>query len=174
VAWTFGKGLEQIYPDAWDEFLSPLSQSERVDPMRSYHARLLSDDPAIQRSAALAWNVWEERASSLLPGPPVVPAEADIPAEIALARIEAHYFVNDGFFRTDGELLDRADRIAKIPGIIVQGRYDLVCPAISAWELHKAWPASKIHFVPDAGHSAGETGIVAALVAATEEFKGLP
>ena len=172
VDWTFGAGLQQIYPDAWDEFLAPLSLDERRDPMRSYHARLLSDDPAIRRAAALAWNGWEERASYLLPDVHP-PAEEDIPAEIALARIEAHYFLNDGFFRSNGELLAHAGKIAKIPGVIIQGRYDLVCPAASAWDLHKAWPASRLTFIRDAGHAAGEPGIASALVEATEEFKGL-
>ena len=101
------------------------------------------------------------------------PAEEDVPAEIALARIEAHYFVNGSFFRSDGELLANAGRIANIPGVIVQGRYDLVCPAGSAWDLHKAWPLARIQIVRDAGHAAGETGIASALVEATEEFKAL-
>jgi proline iminopeptidase len=171
VGWTFGEGLQQIYPDAWDDFLAPLSLAERKDPMRAYHARLVNGDAAVRRAAALSWNLWEERASYLLPEVHP-PAEEDVPAEIALARIEAHYFVNGSFFRTDGELLEKAGRIAGIPGTIVQGRYDLVCPAASAWDLHKAWPAAKIQFVRDAGHSAGEAGIVSALVEATEEFKG--
>ncbi len=173
VAWTFGEGLQQIYPDAWEEFLAPLSEAERRDPMRSYHARLVNGDAKTRRAAALSWNLWEERASYLLPGEMKPPAEEDVPAEIALARIEAHYFVNDGFFRSDGELLANAGRIAAIPGVIVQGRYDLVCPAASAWDLHKAWPLARIQFIRDAGHSAGETGIASALVEATEEFKAL-
>ncbi len=176
IAWTFGSGLQQIYPDAWDEFLAPLTEAERKDPMRSYHTRLMNDDvnsgEKTRRDAALAWNAWEEQASYLLPDVKP-PAEEDVPTEIALARIEAHYFVNASFFRNDGELLANAGRIAAIPGVIVQGRYDLVCPAASAWDLHKAWPLSRIQFIRDAGHAAGETGIASALVEATEEFKGL-
>jgi proline iminopeptidase len=172
VAWTFGEGLQMIYPDAWDEFLAPLSEAERKDPMRSYHARLVNGDEKTRRAAALAWNLWEERASYLLPEEMKPPAEEDVPAEVALARIEGHYFVNGSFFRSDGELLTGAGRIAKIPGVIIQGRYDLVCPAGSAWDLHKAWPLSRIQFIRDAGHAAGEPGIASALVEATEEFKG--
>ncbi len=172
VTWTFGEGLQQIYPDAWDEFLRPLTEAERKDPMRSYHVRLTSGDEKIRRAAALAWNAWEEQASYLLPDVKP-PAEEDIPAEIALARIEAHYFVNAGFFHSDGELLTNAPRLARIPGVIVQGRYDLVCPAASAWDLHNAWPLSRLQFIRDAGHAASETGIASALVEATEEFKGL-
>jgi proline iminopeptidase len=172
VAWTFGEGLQQIYPDAWEEFLAPLTEAERRDPMRSYHARLMNGDEKTRRDAALGWNAWEEQASSLLPEVKP-PAEEDVPAEIALARIEAHYFVNASFFHIDGELLTNAPRIAAIPGVIVQGRYDLVCPAASAWDLHKAWPLSRLQFIRDAGHAAGETGIASALVEATEEFKSL-
>jgi proline iminopeptidase len=172
VDWTFGQGLQMLYPDAWEEFLSPLPEAERKDPMRSYHARLVGDDPEVRRAAALSWNAWEERASYLLPAELRPPAEEDVPAEVALARIEAHYFVNGSFFRSDGELLQNAPRLAKIPGAIVQGRYDLVCPAASAWDLHKAWPLSTIQFVRDAGHAAGEPGIASALVEATEAFKG--
>ena len=172
VDWTFGQGLQMIYPDAWDDFLAFLPEAERKDPMRAYHARLVGDDPAVRRAAALSWNAWEERASYLLPGEMKPPAEEDVPAEIALARIEAPSFANGSFFRSDGELLQNAGRLAGIPGVIIQGRYDLVCPAGSAWDLHKAWPGSRIEFVRDAGHAAGEPGIASALVEATEEFKG--
>jgi proline iminopeptidase len=124
----------------------------------------------MRRDAALAWNLWEERASKLMWSPN---GDEDCPIDqaIAIARIEAHYFVNGSFFIPGNQLLRDATRIAHIPGVIVQGRYDIVCPASSAWELHKAWPLSRLELVADAGHAADETGTAEALVRAMEEFK---
>ncbi len=172
VHWTFGGGAQRIFPDGWVEFLSILDDSEKRDVMSAYHRRLTSSDPAIQRQAALAWNRWEELGSHLVAELPAV-AEDDVPAEIALARIEAHYFVNGAFLSSEDQLLRDAAKIRHLPGVIVQGRYDMVCPAVSAWDLHRAWPGSRLVIVPAAGHSADEPGIVAALVEATEEFKKL-
>jgi proline iminopeptidase len=171
VDWTFADGCRRVYPDAWEAFIGTLSPQERGDPVHAYLRRLSGPDPAVQREAALAWNMWEEGASHLLPNLEP-PKEEDIPKEIALARIEAHYFVNDSFFNPDDELLRDVGKIRHLPCIIVQGRYDLVCPAQSAWELHRAWPGSRLTFVGDAGHAADEPGISSALVEATEEFKG--
>ena len=138
--------------------------------MAAYHRRLTSDDPAVRRVAALAWNRWEELASHLVAelGPV---AEEDVAAEVALARIEAHYFVNDAFLSSDDQLLRDVGKIRHLPAVIVQGRYDMVCPAVSAWDLHAAWPGSRLEIVPASGHSADEPGIVSALVDATEEWK---
>jgi len=148
-----------------------LSPRERGDVIHAYLRRLSDPDPAVQREAALAWNLWEERASHLLPK--LEPTkEEDVPKEIALARIEAHYFVNDSFFNPDDQLLRDVGKIRHLPGLIVQGRWDIVCPPQSAWELHRAWPGSVLRFVGDAGHAADEPGISSALVEATEEFKG--
>ena len=170
VLWTFGGGAQRVYPDGWEDFLALLSPAEQHDVLGAYYRRLTSGDPATERAAALAWNLWEERASHLVPNP-VPPAEEDVPKEIALARIEAHYFVNRAFLAPDDQLLTGAERIRHIPGVIVQGRYDMVCPAISAWDLHRAWPEARLVLVPDAGHSADEPGIVSALVEATESLK---
>ncbi len=172
VTWTFGGGVQRVFPDAWAEFLSILDSSEKADILASYHRRLNSADPAVRRQAALAWNRWEEIASHLVADVPPV-AEEDVPAEIALARIEAHYFVNGAFFSPEDQLLRDVTRIRHLPGVIVQGRYDMVCPAVSAWDLHAAWPESRLVIVPAAGHSADEPGIVSALVDATEAFKTL-
>ena len=170
IAWTFGDGLRRICPDGWAEFVAGLSPRERGSTMRAYHRLLTEGDAATQRKAALAWNLWEERTSQLVPQL-TPPAEEDIPGEIALARIEAHYFVNACFFGPPDQLLREIERIRHIPGFIIQGRYDMVCPAISAWDLHEAWPEAHFEIIPDAGHAATEPGIVDALVRATEEFK---
>lgn len=172
IMWTFGDGARRIYPDGWDEFVEPLTQRERGDILHAYYRRLTSDDLTDRRAAALAWNLWEERASKLVPRL-TPPAEEDIPGEIALARIEAHYFVHDSFLTPGNQLLRDAHKLRTLPGVIVQGRYDIVCPAMSAWELHKEWPQASFEIVPDAGHAADEPGITDALVRATEAFKEL-
>ena len=172
VHWTFGGGAQRIFPDGWAEFLSVLDEAERSDVLAAYHRRLSSSDPAVRKRAALAWNRWEELASHLVANLAPV-AEEDVPTEVALARIEAHYFVNGAFLSPDDQLLRDVERIRHLPGVIVQGRYDMVCPAVSAWDLHAAWPGSRLVLVPAAGHSADEPGIVSALVEATEEFKKL-
>ncbi len=170
IDWSFSDGCRRMYPDGWEEFVGRLSPRERGDVIHAYLRRLSDPDVAVQRDAALAWNLWEERASHLFPNPEP-PKEEDIPREIALARIEAHYFVNDSFFNPDDQLLRDVGRIRHLPALIVQGRWDLVCPPQSAWELHRVWPGSRLTFVGDAGHAADEPGISSALVEATEEFK---
>jgi proline iminopeptidase len=172
VHWTFGGGAQRIFPDGWAEFLSVLDEAEKSDVLAAYHRRLSSSDPAVRKRAALAWNRWEELASHLVANLAPV-AEEDVPTEVALARIEAHYFVNGAFLSPDDQLLRDVEKIRHLRGVIVQGRYDMVCPAVSAWDLHAAWPGSRLVLVPAAGHSADEPGIVSALVDATEEFKTL-
>jgi proline iminopeptidase len=172
VHWTFGGGAQRIFPDGWAEFLSVLDEAEKSDVLAAYHRRLSSGDPAVRKRAALAWNRWEELASHLVANLAPV-AEEDVPTEVALARIEAHYFVNGAFLSPDDQLLRDVEKIRHLRGVIVQGRYDMVCPAVSAWDLHAAWPGSRLVLVPAAGHSADEPGIVSALVDATEEFKTL-
>lgn len=172
VLWTFGGGAQRVFPDGWAEFLSILDDAEKADVLAAYHRRLNSADPAVVRQAALAWNRWEELGSHLVAELPEIPEE-DVPAEIALARIEAHYFANNAFLSSEDQLLRDVEMIRHLPGVIVQGRYDMVCPAVSAWDLHEAWPASRLVIVPAAGHSADEPGIVSALVDATEESKTL-
>jgi proline iminopeptidase len=170
IDWTFVDGLRRMEPDGWDAFVALLTPRERGAIVRAYYRRLTSEDAGLRREAALAWNRFENHASKLVPVDESV-AEEDVPKEIALARIEAHYFLNGSFLKSDDQLLRDAERLRRIPGVIVQGKYDLVCPIQSAWDLHLAWPEAKYVVIPDAGHSADEPGIISALVDATEDFK---
>ena len=170
LEWSFTDGVRRIWPDAWEKFMAPLTPRERGAVMRAYHRRLASEDPEELKAAALAWNAFEETASHLLPDPAPSAGE-DVPHQIAVARIEAHYFVNGTFLESDDQLLRDAGRLRTLRGVIVQGRYDLVCPMQSAWDLAAAWPDARLVVVPGAGHAADEPGIASALVEATEAFK---
>jgi proline iminopeptidase len=163
-------GLRHFFPEAWDEFVAPLPEAERGDILRAYHRRLTDPDPAVHMPAARAWSIYEGRCSTLLPSPDTVAYFAGDVVALGLARMEAHYFMN-GIFLPENSLLANVGRIRHLPGVIVQGRYDAVCPIVSADELHKAWPEAEYIVVPDAGHSAWEPGICAELVRATEKFR---
>ncbi len=170
IDWTYVDGLRRMEPGPWEEFVAPLTPRERGAVVRAYYRRLTSADEKLKREAALAWNRFENHASRLVPVEEPV-AETDVPNEIALARIEAHYFLNGSFLKSDDQLLRDAERLRRIPGVIVQGKYDLVCPLQSAWDLHLAWPEAQYVVVNDAGHAADEPGISSALVQATEDLK---
>ncbi len=167
--WFYQDGASRIFPDAWEEYERIIPPAERHDYIRAYYRRLTGDDQIAQMAAAKAWSVWEGHCSTLKPNPGVVGHFADPHTALALARIECHYFVNDIFLPPDG-LLARADRLSDIPGVIVHGRYDVVCPLDGAFALHKVWPRSELHIIRDAGHSAAEPGIIDALVKATHDF----
>jgi proline iminopeptidase len=173
IDWFYQRGASAIFPDAWEDYLAPIPEAERGDLLHAYHARLTGDDPEVRRRAAIAWSVWEGTTSRLIVDPDMQRRMAQDEFADAFARIECHYFVNRGFLRTDAQLLEDAGRIRHIPGVIVQGRYDVVCPMESAWALHRAWPEAKLVVVPDAGHSALEPDITRALVDATDRFAGL-
>ncbi|HEY7513754.1 MAG TPA: prolyl aminopeptidase [Vicinamibacteria bacterium] len=170
LLWFYQEGASALFPDAWEDFLKPIPEVERGDLMSAYYRRLTSPDPAVRGEAARAWSVWEARTSRLLPDPSLVEHFGGDAFADAFARIECHYFVHGAFLRSDAQLLDNATRLAHLPGVIVQGRYDVVCPAMSAWALHKRWPASRLVLVPDAGHSMKEPGIRSALIEATDAF----
>jgi len=136
----------------------------------AYHRRLTSDDDAVRLEAARAWSIWEGSTSKLFFDPSMIEKFADPEFALAFARIECHYFMNNAFFSSDNYLIENVGRIRSIPGVIVQGRYDVVCPIMSAWDLHRAWPEAQLKIIPDAGHSISEPGIVDALVAATDRF----
>ncbi len=164
-------GAAALFPDLWERYVEPIPLEERGDMMRAYYARLTSSDPAVRVRAAQAWSSWEGATSYLLTSANYVAKFADGAYAEAFARIECHYFVNGGFFETDGQLLKNVPRIRHIPAVIVQGRYDVVCPMRSAWDLHRAWPEADLRIVPDAGHSAMERGTVHELVSATDRFR---
>ncbi len=171
IDWFYQRGCSAIYADAWEEYLRPIPEDERGDLLHAYHKRLTSDDEAVRLDAARAWSVWEGSTSKLLPDLDMIKRFSGDRFAEAFARIECHYFVNKGFFDRDDQLLANVDRVRNIPAVIVQGRYDVVCPMESAWALHKAWPEAEFVIVPDAGHSMHEPGITRALVSATNKFR---
>lgn len=174
LAFFYQEGASHLFPDAWEAYLAPIPPEERGDMMAAYHRRLTSPDLAVRAAAAQAWSVWEGVTSKLHPDADFAAHYADPEFAIAFARIECSYFVNGGWM-TDGQLLERGnlDKIRHIPCVIVQGRYDLVCPMATAWALHKAWPEAEFKLVPDAGHSAFEPGNQRELLAATDKFREL-
>jgi proline iminopeptidase len=170
IDWYYNGAAGNIYPDEWEKFLAPVPADERdSDLVQVYHRLLHSPDEQVAEAAAIAWSTWEGATSSLLPHPDRVLESAQPRFALAFARIENHYFVNGGFL-DEGQLLRDIHKIAHIPAVIVQGRHDVVCPATSAWELHRAWPGSVLHIVDDAGHAAAEPGITHHLVEATDGF----
>jgi len=171
IEW-FLYGLREIFPENWRAFSGFLPEDERADLLGNYHRRLVDPDPAVHMPAARAWSTYEGACSTLLPSPETVANFGQERMALGLARIEAHYFMNDAFL-PEGGLLAHIDRIRHIPTTIVQGRYDMVCPIRSADDLVQAWPEAEYFVVPDAGHSAMEPGIRARLVDATERFKTL-
>lgn len=170
IDWFYQFGCSELFPDLWEDYLAPIPVDERGDLLDAYHRRLTHPDPAVRLPAARAWSLWEARTSRLYLNEEMASRYGEEHFAEAFARIEAHYFVNRGFLEVDDQLLRDAHRIRHIPGAIVQGRYDVVCPATSAWELHRAWPEAELHIVPDAGHSAFEPGIEARLVELTSRF----
>ena len=171
LEWFYQKGCDALYPDVWEEYLKAIPEVEHGDLMSAYHRRLTSADPAVRLAAARAWATWEGATSFLLQDPSYIESSGEDAFALAFARIENHYFVNGGFFEVDGQLLRDVSRIRSIPAVIVQGRYDVVCPMRSAWDLHRAWPEAELRIVADAGHSAFEAGITHELICATDRFR---
>ena len=161
-----------VFPEAWHAFANFLPASERSDLLTHYHRRLIDPDPAVHMPAAHHWSRYEGSCSTLLPDPDLVAHFDEDAVALAIARIEAHYFANKIFLPANS-LLDNLDRIRNLPCTIVQGRYDIVCPLLSADDLHRAWPEAQYVVVADAGHSAREPGIARELVAATDRFRAL-
>jgi len=170
IQWFYQDGASAIYPDAWEAYLAPIPEAERGDLVSAYYRRLTADDPEERLAAARAWSVWEGTTSKLFPSEGLVATFAEQRFALALARIECHYFLHDAFLAPDQILRDVA-RIRAIPAIIVQGRYDMPCPATQAWSLHRAWPEAELRLLPDAGHSATEPAITDALIRATDAFR---
>ncbi len=163
-------GVRVVFPEAWEAFAGHLPPEERGDVLRNYFRRLVDPDPAVHMAAARAWSVYEGTGSTLLPSPETVKHFENEVVALGLARIEAHYFLHD-IFLPENALLTNVARLRGIPGVIVQGRYDMLCPIITAHELAQAWPEADYRIIPDAGHSAWEPGIARALVSALDTFK---
>jgi len=170
IDWFYQRGASVLYPDAWEPYASHIPEPERGDLLSAYYRRLTSEETAVRLAAAKIWSGWEGATSKLLPDAAFTAHYEEDEFALAFARIEAHYFVNKGFMKTDAQLLEDASRIRHIPGVIVQGRYDVVCPMESAWALHRAWPEAELIITPDSGHSGFEPPNSRALVAATDKF----
>ncbi len=171
--WFYQEGASNIYPDAWEKFLEPIPPNERNDLLAAYYKRLTDDDPEIRLAAARAWSVWEGSTSKLHPNESLLDRFAQSQFAEAFARIECHYFTNGGFLETEDQLLDNIDRIRQLPAVIVQGRYDVVCPITTAWDLKQVWPEADFHIILDAGHSMTEPGIRSKLIEYTNRFAEL-
>lgn len=170
IQWFYQEGASAIFPDVWEEYLKVIPEAERADMVSAYYRRLTSEDDSIRLEAARAWSIWEGSTSKLFFDPGMIEKFADPEFALAFARIECHYFMNNAFFSSDNYLIENVGRIRHLPSVIVQGRYDVVCPIMSAWDLHRAWPEAQLHIIPDAGHSISEPGIIDALVDATDQF----
>jgi len=169
LIWFYQEGASFMFPEAWDTFIAPIPEVERFDLMSAYHRRLTGNNEEERKKCAKAWTIWELSTSRLYVDQEYIARATDDFAD-AFARIECHYFVNGGFFKYDGQLLQEAGKLKNIPGVIVQGRYDMVCPATTAWDLKKHWPQAEFYMIPDAGHSAKEDGIISELVKACDKF----
>ncbi|WP_374075730.1 prolyl aminopeptidase [Bdellovibrio bacteriovorus] len=173
IKWFYQEGASQIFPDVWDEYLKPIPENERHDLVTAYYKRLTHENSEVRLQAAKAWSKWEAATSRLIVDQGAIDEFDDPEFALSFARIECHYFTNNAFFDTNNWILENVAKIRHIPGVIVQGRYDVVCPARSAWDLHKAWPEAKFTIIPDSGHAAAEPGTRSALIEATESFKHL-
>lgn len=173
IEWFYEGGASAIFPDLWEEFIAPIPVLERARLIEAYHRRLCDPDPDVHVPAAIAWSRWEAATISLRRDPETVAQMTEPAAATAFARIENHYFLHDGWFRTD-QLLEDVAALRGIPAVIVQGRYDMCTPMMTAWDLHRAWPEAQFVVVDDAGHAASEPGIARALRAATDRFAGGP
>ena len=170
IAWFYQQGASDLYPDAWEPYWAFIPPAERDDMVGAYYRRLTGADPQIALEAARRWSIWEGSTSHLLASASTVERFGADRFALAFARIEAHYFVNQAFMAEPNQILRDIGRLRHIPAVIVQGRYDVVCPLRSAWDLHRAWPEAELLIVPDAGHSAFEPGIVHELITATDKF----
>jgi proline iminopeptidase len=170
IQWFYQSGASYLFPDAWEKYLEPIPMEERSDLVAAYHRRLTSPDKTVRAIAAKAWSIWEGSTSKLMVDGDLRGRFSQASFADAFARIECHYFVNRGFFEVDDQLLRHVDRIRHIPTVIVQGRYDVVCPLRSAWDLHRAFPEAELMVIPDAGHSMTEPGILTALLDAVDRF----
>jgi proline iminopeptidase len=169
IQWFYQDGASSILPDYWQDYVEVIPEAERNNLVAAYYRRLTGENEVARMAAAKAWSVWEGRASTLLPRPSVIDHFANPLTALSLARTECHYFMHNSFL-DDDQILKQAHRLHGIPGVIIHGRYDVVCPLEQAWLLHEAWPQASLEIIPNAGHSATETGIMDALLRATGNF----
>ncbi|MFN7263095.1 MAG: prolyl aminopeptidase [Pseudobdellovibrionaceae bacterium] len=170
IKWFYQEGASHLFPDFWDMYRDHIPADERHDFVIAYHQRLIHPDEKVRLEAARIWSKWESATSYLHVNTRAIDEFDEPHKALAFARIECHYFVNNAFFPTKNYILENISKIQHIPGVIVQGRYDVVCPPRSAWELHRAWKNSELVMVPDAGHAASEPGIRSALIEAMDRF----
>ena len=168
IHWFYQEGCSFIYPDAWEKYISLIPEEERGDLVSAYYKRLTSDNHGTRIEAARAWSTWEASTSKLFQSEKSLHLFDDEKVAEAFARIECHYFINNGFFDSDNWIIENINKIKNIPTEIVQGRYDVVCPMVTAWELHQALPDSRFHIIQDAGHSMTEDGIRSKLIELTD------
>jgi proline iminopeptidase len=172
LRWFYQEGASYIFPDAWEQFLEPIPAAERGNLLAAYYRRLTGGDPVIREQAAHAWCHWEASTLRLIPeSADFIERYASGPFADALARLESHYYINGAFLKGPEQLLEGVDRIRHIPAVIVQGRYDVICPTKGAWDLHRRWPEAQFEIVPDAGHVAFEPGTTDRLIQATDRFR---
>lgn len=166
--WFYGGGAGKFWPETWERFVSPIPEEERDDLIAAYHRRLFCGDVSAEMRYGRSWSAWENALASIHSSG----TSGESPGEYAraFARLENHYFVHGGFLEEDGQILNRMDRIAKIPGIVVQGRYDMICPPSAAWEITAKWPLGELRMVRNAGHALSEPGISAELVRAMDQI----
>jgi proline iminopeptidase len=170
IDWFYQDGAGALFPDRWENYIAAIPRRERGDLVTAYYRRLTSPNRATRVRAARAWSIWEASTSHLLMDEANIDKWGEEDFAVAVARIECHYFVNKGFLRREDQLLRGVARIRHIPSVIVQGRYDVVCPIRTAWDLHRRWPEADLRVVPDAGHSALEPGNTHELVSATDRY----
>lgn len=169
IHWFYQEGASFLFPDFWQDYLAPIPEAERADLVTAYYSRLTGVDEITRMAAAKAWSLWEGRTATLLPRQAVIDHFAKPFTALSLARIECHYFTHNSFLQPN-QIIEQAGRLHEIPGVIVHGRYDVVCPVEQAFALHAAWPQARLEVIADAGHSATERGTIDALVRATDEF----
>ncbi|CAH1775142.1 unnamed protein product [Owenia fusiformis] len=173
LLWFWQEGASNLFPDLWEKYLAPIPEVERGDLISAYYRRLTGNDEDEKLACARAWTTWEMETAKLLQDQNYLKKTENDVWTLQFARLECHYFVHGAFFKTDGQIIENADRLKDIQGVIIQGRYDVCCPVKTAWDLYKRWPSADFQFVDDAGHSETETGITALLLQATEKYKNL-
>jgi proline iminopeptidase len=170
IDWFYQRGASALYPDAWEKYVEPIPEAERGDLLGAFYRRLTHEDLQVRLRAARAWSIWEGSTSCLHPNTALIDKTSGDEFAIAFARIECHYFMHGAWVDDERDLLKNVGKVRHIPAVIVQGRYDVVCPMETAWALHRAWPEADLHVSQDAGHSAAEPGNLDALVRATDRF----